>query len=67
MAKKQVKKEKSKGEKKLKKTSKVSNNYSVSGNKIERKNKFCPKCGKGVFLANHKDRKTCGKCGYMEK
>jgi ubiquitin-small subunit ribosomal protein S27Ae len=67
MAKKQVKKEKSKGEKKVKKTSKVSNNYSVSGNKVEQKNKFCPKCGKGVFLAEHKNRKTCGKCGYMEK
>ena len=40
--------------------------YNVSGNKIERKNKFCPKCGTGVFLAGHKDRMTCGNCGYME-
>ncbi|MCF7871457.1 30S ribosomal protein S27ae [Candidatus Woesearchaeota archaeon] len=31
------------------------------------KNKTCPKCGPGVFLASHKDRATCGKCGYMEK
>jgi len=31
------------------------------------KNKYCPKCGEGTFLANHKDRMTCGKCGYMEK
>ncbi|MFH0978004.1 MAG: 30S ribosomal protein S27ae [Candidatus Woesearchaeota archaeon] len=30
------------------------------------KNKFCPKCGKGYFLAAHKDRSTCGKCGYTE-
>jgi len=28
---------------------------------------FCPKCGPGIFLAAHKDRRTCGKCGYMEK
>ena len=31
------------------------------------KNKSCPKCGQGVFLAQHKDRSTCGKCNYMEK
>lgn len=31
------------------------------------KNKTCPKCGKGMFLADHKDRLSCGKCGYMEK
>lgn len=49
-----------------KKTSKVSNNYSATG-ELERKNKFCPKCGPGVMMANHKDRKNCGKCGYMEK
>ncbi len=30
------------------------------------KNKFCPKCGTGVFMAEHKDRLTCGKCGYTE-
>lgn len=54
-------------EKKKRATSKVSNNYSVEGNKLQRKNQFCPKCGVGTFLANHKDRKTCGKCGYMEK
>jgi len=35
------------------------------GNK--RKRKTCPKCGPGVFLAEHKDRLSCGKCGYMEK
>jgi len=55
------------GEKKAKVTSKVSNNYEVSGGKLTRKNQFCPKCGMGVFMANHKNRKTCGKCGYMEK
>ncbi len=29
--------------------------------------KFCPKCGSGVKLADHKDRRSCGKCGYFEK
>ncbi|HLC37997.1 MAG TPA: hypothetical protein VJI71_00935 [Candidatus Norongarragalinales archaeon] len=29
--------------------------------------KYCPKCGPGVRLADHKDRVSCGKCGYMEK
>lgn len=25
---------------------------------------FCPKCGPGIFLAQHKDRQNCGSCGY---
>lgn len=29
-------------------------------------NPFCPRCGPGVFLALHPNRKTCGKCGYSE-
>lgn len=41
-------------------------NYSVEGGKLTRKNKFCPKCGNGVFLAAHKNRVTCGQCGYTE-
>ena len=28
--------------------------------------KWCPRCGPGVILAQHKDRVTCGKCGYSE-
>jgi len=41
--------------------------YTISGSSITRKNKFCLKCGPGVFLAQHNDRVVCGKCGYMEK
>lgn len=26
----------------------------------------CPKCGQGTFMAKHKNRNTCGKCGYTE-
>ena len=29
--------------------------------------KNCPKCGTGVKLAEHKDRRACGKCGYFER
>jgi small subunit ribosomal protein S27Ae len=28
--------------------------------------RFCPRCGPGIFLAQHKDRTACGKCGYAE-
>ena len=40
--------------------------YEVQGDKLVRKNKFSPKAGEGYFLAEHKDRRTCGKTGYME-
>ena len=29
-------------------------------------NKECLKCGAGIFMANHKDRLSCGKCRYTE-
>lgn len=29
--------------------------------------KWCPKCGAGTKLAEHRDRRSCGKCGYFEK
>jgi len=44
-----------------------SKQYDVSSGVLKRKGKFCPKCGPGVFMATHKDRYSCGKCGYMEK
>ncbi|MFZ2070103.1 MAG: 30S ribosomal protein S27ae [Halobacteriota archaeon] len=34
--------------------------------KVRRTRKICPRCGAGVFLAEHKDRYSCGKCGYAE-
>ncbi|HEU4985173.1 MAG TPA: 30S ribosomal protein S27ae [Nitrososphaera sp.] len=40
--------------------------YKVEGNKVTRNKRECLKCGKGVFMAEHKDRFTCGKCGYTE-
>lgn len=55
------------GKKGGKKTQKKYKMYEVSGDTVKRKNKSCPKCGPGIFLAEHKDRWACGKCGYMEK
>jgi small subunit ribosomal protein S27Ae len=47
-------------------TSKRYKLYEISGNSLKRKNKFCPKCGNGFFMAAHKDRTTCGNCGFTE-
>tara|TARA_B100000963_G_scaffold353007_1_gene367048 strand:- start:2927 stop:3106 length:180 start_codon:yes stop_codon:yes gene_type:complete len=43
--------------------------YSVEDGKLVRKGEFCPaeNCGPGIFLAIHKGRKSCGRCGYTEK
>ncbi|MFC1728236.1 30S ribosomal protein S27ae [Nanoarchaeota archaeon] len=51
---------------KKKRTYNIHKLYSVEGGVLKRKNKMCPKCATN-FLAAHKDRLTCGKCGYMEK
>ncbi|HZD81498.1 MAG TPA: 30S ribosomal protein S27ae [Nitrososphaeraceae archaeon] len=40
--------------------------YTVKDDKITRSKRDCPRCGKGVFMAEHKDRHTCGKCGFTE-
>jgi ubiquitin-small subunit ribosomal protein S27Ae len=40
--------------------------FKIEGNTINRIRKHCPKCGPGVFIAEHKDRMSCGKCGYTE-
>ena len=39
--------------------------YKISGDSIERA-QSCPKCGPGMFLANHKDRSYCGKCHFVQ-
>jgi len=40
--------------------------FKEEGDKIVSLRTSCPKCGPGVFLAEHKDRFSCGKCGYTE-
>ena len=54
--------------KETKKTKRIKKSefYKVDGPKVERKRKFCPKCGAGVFMGEHKDRFVCGSCSYTE-
>ncbi len=40
--------------------------YSVKGEALERTHRACPKCGPGTFLAEHANRRSCGRCGYSE-
>lgn len=44
----------------------VYNYYKVEGEKVSRVRKNCSRCGKGVFMSEHKDRHACGKCGLTE-
>ena len=41
--------------------------YNTDGESLVRNGEFCPKCGPGVFLGVHADRKICGKCGHSEQ
>jgi len=50
---------------KNKPTSKKYKLYDISGDSVIRK-QSCPRCGVGVFLAERKSRKHCGKCSYTE-
>jgi ubiquitin-small subunit ribosomal protein S27Ae len=49
-----------------KKEPKISQIYEIEDGKINRKKRECPRCGRGVFMAQHSDRSTCGKCGFTE-
>lgn len=40
--------------------------YNTKGDTLTRTHKSCPKCGPGTFLAEHPNRRSCGKCGYSE-
>ena len=42
------------------------NYYKIEGDTLKRLKITCVKCGEGVFLAEHEDRRSCGKCGYTE-
>ena len=44
--------------------SSVHKRYEVKDGKIVRKKKVCERCGDSVYMAEHKDRQTCGKCGF---
>jgi small subunit ribosomal protein S27Ae len=40
--------------------------YDVSGGEVKRNRNPCPRCGPGNWLAVHRGRVYCGKCGYTE-
>jgi len=40
--------------------------YKIEGEKVTKLKKICSRCGKGVFMAEHKNRYTCGKCNLTE-
>ena len=40
--------------------------YEAKGEALGRTHKSCPKCGPGIFLAEHANRRSCGRCGYSE-
>lgn len=60
-----AKEKKGKKKHKNKPTSKKYKKYKISGDKVTRE-RFCPRCGSGVFLMITKDRSYCGKCHYSE-
>ena len=53
------------------KTTKKSDAMKIEGDKIKKEKRTCPRCGDGVYMAEHKEKdgKTryyCGKCHYTE-
>lgn len=48
---------------KNKRPSKRYSKYKLSEGRVIRE-AMCPRCGNGTFLAEHKNRQTCGTCHY---
>ncbi len=48
------------------KNTKAWEKYDIEGQEVKRNSRSCPRCGEGVFLADHGNRLTCGKCGFSE-
>lgn len=40
--------------------------YELEDGDVQRLKKSCPRCGSGIFMADHGERLACGKCGYTE-
>ena len=56
--------EKENGEKKTKKKGKrIGSYYQIEGTQLKRLRPNCERCGPGYFMADHRDRFTCGHCG----
>ena len=45
---------------------KFSSIFKVEGTSVKRTKKYCPRCGDGYILSEHKDRTYCGNCHYTE-
>ncbi|MFX0092808.1 MAG: 30S ribosomal protein S27ae [Candidatus Hodarchaeota archaeon] len=56
---------KSKGSGKAQKGASRYYEVDYSKGQIKRLRQECPRC-RGVFLADHQDRRSCGSCGYSE-
>ena len=50
---------------KNKRPSKKWEKYKLNSGKLIR-GRTCPKCGEGIFMAEHANRFFCGKCHYAE-
>jgi small subunit ribosomal protein S27Ae len=53
-----------KPEKKKKKEKGVFTLYKIENDKIIRLRPTCERCGPGYFMADQRDRYTCGHCGF---
>ena len=40
--------------------------YKIDGDKASKIKKVCSRCGKGIFMSEHKNRRTCGRCNNTE-
>jgi small subunit ribosomal protein S27Ae len=47
----------------------LAKHYVIKDGKLHRTNPFCPRCGRGVFMADKGEWWSCGKCGdrYYKK
>jgi small subunit ribosomal protein S27Ae len=55
---------KAKREKKRRQEKGVHAMYKIEGEKVSRTRPTCERCGPGYFMGDHKDRYTCGHCGF---
>jgi small subunit ribosomal protein S27Ae len=59
-----AKAEKPKREKKKRQEKGVHAMYKIEGEKVSRTRPTCERCGPGYFMGDHKERYTCGHCGF---
>lgn len=45
---------------------KIHEYYKVENEKVTRTRKICSRCGRGTFMSDHGNRRTCGRCGLTE-